>query len=142
VDDLIPNQIEVVKIARQSGAVSVVKAVQALHSNLGAKRIIVTLGSRGALISDPACGRKALPTYDVNAIDTTAAGDAFIGAYAVAITEGKDCAKAVEWDLPPVPLRSQNLEPNPLCRAANNSRNSAHCEAAGKKKGGNNKRMG
>jgi len=48
----------------------------------GAKNVIVTLGSKGALLVDKNTS-KQVDTYAVNVVDTTAAGDAFIGGFAV-----------------------------------------------------------
>ncbi len=99
VDDLVPNQTELAKLARQEADTPLIDTVQSLHTKSGTKRIIATLGPDGALISHPPFGQKTLSSYDVNPIDTTAAGDAFIGAYGAALSEGKHCASAVEWGL-------------------------------------------
>jgi ribokinase len=62
----------------------------------GVKVVIITLGSKGALLytGDDA---KLIPSPKVEAIDTTAAGDVFNGAIAVAISEGLELEKAVEF---------------------------------------------
>lgn len=54
----------------------------------GIEQIIVTLGSKGSIFKDQH-GAFHVPALSVAAKDTTAAGDAFIGAYVVAKTEGK-----------------------------------------------------
>lgn len=62
---------------------------------LGPETVIITLGKRGAIIAEKE-KRKTIPTFiHVKAIDTTAAGDAFNGALAVALAEGKDMEEAV-----------------------------------------------
>lgn len=63
---------------------------------LGARAVLITLGERGAIL---ASGRKAqiIPTFDVNVVDTTAAGDAFLGGFAVALAEGKPLDEAAAW---------------------------------------------
>ena len=48
---------------------------------LGPRIVIITLGSQGAVIVDDA-GARHVPAYCVTAVDTTAAGDAFTGAFA------------------------------------------------------------
>lgn len=99
VDDLVPNQSELLKLSGKEADIPLVDKVQLLHSMFGAKRIIVTLGPDGALVSEPPFAQQILSSYDVTPIDTTAAGDAFIGAYGTALSEGKHCAGAVEWGL-------------------------------------------
>jgi len=47
----------------------------------GTKHVIVTLGSKGALIVSKERSTH-VDTYPVNVVDTTAAGDAFIGGFA------------------------------------------------------------
>jgi len=51
--------------------------------------VVVTLGERGLLWKSPA-GWGELPAHEVEAIDTTGAGDAFHGAFAACIAAGKD----------------------------------------------------
>jgi len=56
----------------------------------------VTLGQDGALIVD-AEGETYVPGRQVQVVDATAAGDAFAGAFAVAIAEGRSTREAVRW---------------------------------------------
>jgi ribokinase len=71
-------------------------AMKAAHKirEMGVKNVIVTLGSKGALLSTPALC-EIIPSPGVEAIDTTAAGDVFNGALAVAVAEGKTLRDAV-----------------------------------------------
>jgi len=50
----------------------------------GARAVIVTLGALGSLYLDSSGQRIETPIFPVPAVDTTAAGDTFIGMYAVA----------------------------------------------------------
>ena len=60
----------------------------------GFRKVILTLGARGALLAD-AAGTVQVPPYTVTAVDTTGAGDAFIGSLAVFLAEGSAEQEAV-----------------------------------------------
>jgi len=53
----------------------------------GLKRVVITLGERGSLLATPE-GMELIPPFKVNPIDSTGAGDAFIGSFAVFLAEG------------------------------------------------------
>lgn len=57
--------------------------------------VVITLGEQGAVWVGPQ-GWGHQPVFKVEAVDTTGAGDAFIGALATAICEGKDLPQAVQ----------------------------------------------
>jgi ribokinase len=62
----------------------------------GVKNVIITLGETGAYVkSDSFTG--LMPGVKANAVDTTAAGDVFNGALAVALAEGKELKDAVAF---------------------------------------------
>jgi ribokinase len=60
-------------------------------------RVVVTLGARGAEYADRDGARLAVPAPLIEAVDTTAAGDAFCGALAVAWAEGRPVAAVLRW---------------------------------------------
>lgn len=60
----------------------------------GIKRVIVTLGSQGSLLAGPD-GMEHIEPFPVDAVDTTGAGDAFIGSFSVFLGEGLDEREAV-----------------------------------------------
>ena len=62
----------------------------------GAKNVIVTLGSKGALIVTSEQVTH-VDTFKVNVVDTTAAGDAFIGGFATALLKDKSLEDAVRY---------------------------------------------
>ncbi len=95
IDLMIPNQVEAgfysgVSIVDEESAV---KAAQSLKA-MGVANVIITMGSKGSLCC---VGGKVVFTEarKVKAVDTTAAGDTFCGALAVAVGEGKSLAEAV-----------------------------------------------
>lgn len=62
----------------------------------GVKNVIVTLGSKGALIKNSK-ETVFVPAHKVKAVDTTAAGDVFNGALTVALSEGKSLSDAARF---------------------------------------------
>jgi ribokinase len=55
----------------------------------GAQNALLKLGARGCVIAPAAQAKKHLPAFPVNAVDTTAAGDAFNAAFAVGLVGGQ-----------------------------------------------------
>jgi ribokinase len=53
----------------------------------GMRRVVITLGDRGSLVAG-SDGMELIPAFKVQAVDTTGAGDAFIGSFAVFLGEG------------------------------------------------------
>jgi ribokinase len=65
-----------------------------LAAGLGGGHVVVTLGAAGAVLAGPS-GTGAVPGFRVTAVDTVGAGDAFVGALAVALASGLGPAAAV-----------------------------------------------
>lgn len=63
---------------------------------LGARAVIVTLGSRGADLHSPD-GVTHIEAFVVNAVDTTAAGDSFCGALCARLAAGDELAVALRF---------------------------------------------
>jgi ribokinase len=84
---LLGRQVEDVPTA-QAGALAL--------RQLGPKFAVITLGVHGVCVSS-AEGDFHLPAYDVKATDSTAAGDTFCGAMAVAVCNGEPLSEAVKY---------------------------------------------
>ena len=92
-----PNESEAelltgVKVADEASASAAAIALCAK----GVKRVVITLGAKGAFVYADGCGT-LVPAFKVEAVDTTAAGDVFNGALAVALIEGQPLAEAVSF---------------------------------------------
>jgi ribokinase len=97
VDYLTPNAGEAARLSGLPGEddAAMARAAAVLRRH-GARWVVVTLGERGVL----ACGDgtpRHVPAPRVAAVDTTAAGDAFNGALAVALTEGRELTAALRF---------------------------------------------
>jgi ribokinase len=71
------------------------RAAQKLHE-MGVANVIITLGSKGAYLLNDSV-QMLLPSPPVTPVDTTAAGDCFNGALAVALSEGLAIDQAVSF---------------------------------------------
>jgi ribokinase len=97
VDYLTPNRGEAERLSgvRGTDAEGVVTGAGRLRAK-GVGTVVVTLGEDGALACDSQ-GTMNVPGFSVSAVDTTAAGDAFNAALAVALAEGHTLAEAVRF---------------------------------------------
>ena len=95
VDILIPNESELSLLTGLpvSDATSAETAAKEILKQ-GVKTVIVTLGSKGALLVT-STQVKQVDSYKVDVVDTTAAGDAFIGGFASALLSGKSLEDSV-----------------------------------------------
>jgi ribokinase len=59
--------------------------------------VVVTLGEAGALLASSPSQMVRIPAYAVEAVDTTAAGDAFNGGLAVALAQDPKLEAAVRY---------------------------------------------
>ena len=87
-DYFIPNETEAELITGR--AVHTLEEAAACAAGLvekGFRRVVITLGARGSLIAD-STGYVHVPPFPVTAVDTTGAGDAFIGSLAAFLAEG------------------------------------------------------
>jgi ribokinase len=96
VDVLTPNEKEAADILGVPFAQNRKDLLAELSKKTGIEQIVVTLGDQGATVLNN--GQEAhIPGYPVTPIDTTACGDAFNGALAVALGQGKSLLEAVKF---------------------------------------------
>lgn len=97
VDIVTPNETEAAVLtdssvkSREDAVVAASKLLAA-----GVKTVVITLGSKGALC----CTQERtvdIPAYPVEAVDTTAAGDAYTGALATALAEEKPLVESLKF---------------------------------------------
>jgi ribokinase len=97
VDYLIPNESEASALSGLSvDSLETAQAAASCLIALGAGKVIITLGAQGSLFTD---GQRFehFPAPAVKAVDTTAAGDTFVGGFAAALAAGKDEAQAIRF---------------------------------------------
>jgi ribokinase len=94
-DILVPNETEAAFLTGLPADTydSAANAAQVLRAR-GPRVVIITLGSRGAFIVDDA-GPTHVAARSVPALDTTGAGDAFVGSLAFYLARGEDLRSAV-----------------------------------------------
>jgi ribokinase len=63
----------------------------------GVRNVALKLGAQGVYLAGRDCSGQQIPAFKVKAVDTTAAGDCFNAAFAVALTGGKPPAEAARY---------------------------------------------
>ncbi len=96
---LTPNESETLALCDNSGGdnlnSSSAQQYGELLRNRGPESVIIKMGSQGACVLGPNGFTRFVPAFKVKGVDTTAAGDAFNGALAVGVLEGRDLEDAV-----------------------------------------------
>jgi ribokinase len=98
-DIITPNEVEAGTLSgfpvhNREDAAQAAKILQ----ERGVPQVIIKMGAQGAYFANGNSNR-FFPAYSVKAIDTVAAGDAFNGAFAVALSEKKPFPEAIRWGM-------------------------------------------
>jgi ribokinase len=98
IDYLTPNESEAAGlVGHQVESIADAEHAADLLLARGARNVLVTLGARGVLVKNASLC-KHVPAVDAGTVvDTTGAGDAFNGAFAVALAEGSDVVEAARF---------------------------------------------
>ncbi len=97
IDYLIPNESEAAVLSEL--AVDSLETAESAAAHLiaaGAGKVIVTLGAQGLMFANGA-SFEHFPAPRVKAVDTTAAGDTFVGGFAAALASGKSEVDAIRF---------------------------------------------
>jgi ribokinase len=93
VDLLTPNETEAALLTGESTP----EAAAAVFLKQGVRTVIINLGEAGALLATQSDPMRRIPGFHVQALDTTAAGDAFNGGLGVALARGQPRESAVRF---------------------------------------------
>jgi ribokinase len=98
IDYLIPNELEAATLSGVPIATTddARRAAEMLKAK-GARNVLVTLGAQGVYALLDGASGTLMPAPKANAVDTTAAGDTFIGGFAAELARGADVADAIAF---------------------------------------------
>jgi len=97
-DLLVPNENEAERLTGlHVFTMEEAAAAAAALQKRGPQMVVITLGERGALLASGHAPVIYVPAGRVQVVDTTGAGDAFVGSLACFIGEGREPAQAVQW---------------------------------------------
>lgn len=98
IDVLTPNRSESETLAGLAdGSEASLDALTKALRSLGVKALVLTLGGEGCLVVESSGEPKRIAARTVSVVDTVGAGDAFSGALAVALAEGRTLDEAAAW---------------------------------------------
>ncbi|WP_100812306.1 ribokinase [Microbacterium sp. BR1] len=117
-DPLIVNEHEARMILGADDNEGFEKCARALRE-AGARSVVITLGAQGAVVCDEG-GTEHIPAHTVPVVDTTGAGDAFVGACAAELSRDVALRDAVRFAtaMSALSVQSRGAQTSYPCRAA------------------------
>ena len=100
VDWLTPNETETMTLLQRGGSEMLSEDIEDAAQQLlnqGCRNVLLKLGERGCFVALGNGERTLVTSYRVKAVDTTAAGDAFNGAFATSLLRGSDPVVSVKY---------------------------------------------
>lgn len=94
VEVLTPNKRELNLITGEADLEEGIKKLR----NWGVRNLVITLGHNGVRVISGGLDRH-IPAFEITAVDTTAAGDAFNGAFAVALAEQRKLMESIHYGM-------------------------------------------
>jgi ribokinase len=94
---LTPNETESATLLGDRDERGSVEAIADRILSLGCRNVVLKLGAKGVYLAGGDTPRLSVKGFKVKPVDTTAAGDAFNGAFAVAIVRGNSPAEAARF---------------------------------------------
>lgn len=97
IDYIKPNETELsILTGCRSESPEEIAASAGILIEKGVKNVLVSLGEKGCMLVTPT-GAEIFEAHKVQAVDTTAAGDSFTAAFALALSQGKSAPQAIRF---------------------------------------------
>jgi ribokinase len=96
IDILVVNETEIETVSGKTIASSGEEEVIDHLLSIGCHTVILTLGKKGCVVKNEKLSEH-IPAFEVEAVDTTAAGDTFCGALVAALGKNKDLVEAIKF---------------------------------------------